>query len=101
MSFGGEEMSDTIEREHMSDETKKYDIPGMMEVAKGVRKQDFPHTVDAMEWAKEFHKHGFRVWQEPGGVVEDQVGLMVGWFANAIMAGYDTAMMRIKNRRRK
>lgn len=74
---------------------KRNELPGMLGVVEGVRKQQFPHTLDAMKWAEEFSKLGFRVWQEPGGIVEDQIGLMVGWFANAIMAGYDTAIMRM------
>jgi hypothetical protein len=66
----------------------------MLAVQKGVQKQEFPHTMDAKVWAEEFYRCGFRVWQEPGGVEPDQIGLMIGWFANAIMAGFDTAMSR-------
>lgn len=74
--------------------TKKKDMPGMLAVCEGVKKQKFPHTVDAKVWAEEFYRCGWRVWKEPGGVEPDVIGLMTGWFANAIMAGFDTAMSR-------
>jgi hypothetical protein len=38
---------------------------------------------DAQAWAKEF----MRLWGERLSEVDE--GLMIGWFANAIMAGYD------------
>jgi hypothetical protein len=41
---------------------------------------------DAREWAKEFQ----RVWGDRLNEVDEE--LMVGWFANAIMTGYDKAM---------
>jgi hypothetical protein len=50
--------------------------------------------MDAMVWAQQFYDHGWRVWKESGGVERDQIGLMLGWFSNAIMAGYDTAALR-------
>jgi hypothetical protein len=57
------------------------ELPGMLAVAKGVAEQRFPHTMDAAVWAAEFVK------LNPGA----DEGLMLSWFANAIMAGYDTA----------
>lgn len=63
----------------MSDE-----LPGMLAVAKGVAEQSFPHTIDAQVWCNEFKKQH----PVPG---EDT---MLVWFANAIMAGYDTANAR-------
>jgi hypothetical protein len=71
------------------------DLPGMLALAKGVAEQKWPHTMDAKVWAEQFYAHGWRVWKEPGGVEQDQIGLMIGWFANAIMAGYDTAQSRM------
>ena len=69
----------------MSDES-----PGMLALQAGVLKQVLPHTIDAREWAKEFNatacKLGYQVMDE---------GWLVAWFANAIMAGYDTATMRL------
>lgn len=59
------------------------DLPGMLAVAKGVAEQKWPHTMDAAVWAAEFCK------RYPGS--EFSEGDMIGWFANAIMAGYDTA----------
>lgn len=43
-------------------------------------------STDAQYWAKEFMK----IWQnEPIDIMDEE--MMVGWFANAIMAGYDEA----------
>lgn len=62
-------------------------------------KQRWPHTLDAQKWTSEFCKR-FSVFTKEG-IVQDQRGLMIGWFANAIMAGYDTAMMRSAQTKRK
>ncbi len=69
----------------------KDELPGMLAVAKGVAEQRWPHTMDAKVWAEEFIKalRGHPV----GGICVDE-GAMIGWFANAIMAGYDTAQSR-------
>lgn len=51
-------------------------------------------TTDAMVWAQEFCRifDGWQVWFDGPGdrpqIVDE--GLMVGWFANAIMVGYDS-----------
>jgi hypothetical protein len=43
-------------------------------------------STDAKIWAQEFMK----IWQEePIDILDED--LMLGWFANAIMAGYDSA----------
>ena len=43
-------------------------------------------STDALMWAREFMK----IWQsEPIDVLDED--LMLGWFANAVMAGYDEA----------
>lgn len=60
------------------------ELPGMLAVAKGIAEQRFPHTMDAAVWAAEFVK------LHP----DADEGMMLGWFANAIMAGYDTACAR-------
>jgi hypothetical protein len=67
----------------------KEDLPGMLALAKGVADQKWPHTMDAVVWAKEFCKR----------FPDMDEGLMVSWFANAIMAGYDTAEMHMANTR--
>ena len=69
-----------------SSATTDDDLPGMLAVAKGVAEQKWPHTMDAAVWAAEFVK------RYPGS--EFSEGDMIGWFANAIMAGYDTANAR-------
>ncbi len=48
---------------------------------------------DAMEWAEAFQRIVV-----DGGLTID-TGLMLGWFANAIMAGYDRGRMDESNRR--
>jgi hypothetical protein len=68
------------------------DLPGMLALAKGVAEQKWPHTVDAKVWAEEFCKRLSLAEYE--GSDHDQMGTMIAWFANAIMAGYDTAQMR-------
>lgn len=50
-------------------------------------------SMDATVWAKAFAER-FTVWSQTHGVESDTFGLMVGWFANAIMAGYDEAARR-------
>jgi hypothetical protein len=41
-------------------------------------------NIDALEWAKSFlHTWGGRI------IREEDIDLMTGWFANAIMAGHD------------
>jgi hypothetical protein len=63
------------------------ELPGMLAVAKGIAEQRFPHTMDAAVWASEFMKiHA--------GMTDLDEGAMIGWFANAIMAGYDAAQAR-------
>ena len=46
----------------------------------------WPETMDAMVWAEMFCE------KNPG----TDCGLMLAWFANAIMVGYDTAMRRVE-----
>lgn len=65
------------------------ELPGMLAVAKGVAEQKFPHTMDAQVWAREFNEVLKR-----NGVPPFDPGFLIGWFANAIMAGYDTAQAR-------
>ncbi len=57
---------------------------------------DLPHTTDARVWAKEFIEQSIKVRELPW-----DYGAMIGWFANAIMAGYDKgradAMKRVSD----
>lgn len=48
--------------------------------------ETIPCTMDGQVWAKEFMAS---VMRNPRLVVDEDV--MLGWFANAIMAGYDAA----------
>ena len=65
------------------------ELPGMISIVDGVMNQQWPHTIDAKVWVKEWAK---TVMQNPSIPFDE--GAMIGWFANAIMAGYDTAMYR-------
>jgi len=67
------------------------ELPGMLALSIAVAEQKWPHTVDAQVWAKEWMK----TIKEHPEIANDE-GAMIGWFANAIMAGYDTAMSRAK-----
>ena len=60
------------------------ELDGMAALTDGVINQRWPHTMDAKVWAQEFRK------QHP----EADEAEMIGWFANAIMAGYDTATIK-------
>jgi len=47
-------------------------------------------SMDAVVWAKEFMRiYNDNYQADPGEWVDES--LMIGWFSNAIMAGYDTA----------
>lgn len=48
-----------------------------------------PQTIDAQAWAKEFLRLNPSI-----GIDE---GTMIGWFANAIMSGYDYALRTNSN----
>ena len=69
--------------------SESQELPGMLQVAINTRDQVWPHTIDAQVWAKEWAKH---IAEHPG--IPTDEATMIGWFANAIMAGYDTAQMR-------
>jgi len=51
-------------------------------------------NMDAKVWAEEFVK----LCKTKPGVALDE-GTMIGWFANAIMAGYDTAMRKCEKKK--
>ena len=65
------------------------ELPGMLVLAESVANQKWPHTVDARVWAKEWIAH---IKANPSIATDEDC--MIGWFANAIMAGYDTAQQR-------
>lgn len=68
------------------------ELPGMLALQLAVAEQKWPHTMDARVWTEEWMK----TIKEHPGIPTDE-GAMIGWFANAIMAGYDTASMRRSN----
>lgn len=65
---------------------------GMAALAIGVAEQRWPHTMDARVWVKEWME---TLDKHPAELPRDE-GVMIGWFANAIMAGYDTATLRAR-----
>ena len=65
------------------------ELPGMLELVNAVKEQRWPHTVDAQVWADEWLK---TIAEHPK--IPHDKATMIGWFANAIMAGYDTANIR-------
>ena len=67
------------------------ELPGMLELQIGVSEQRWPHSMDAQVWADKW----LETIREHPEIPNDK-GAMIGWFANAIMAGYDTAASRIK-----
>ena len=95
MATGGEfiptpnmldEAADEIER--LYNQSITDELPGMLALQMAVKKGDFPHTTDARIWAQEW----LETIQEHPDIPNDE-GFMIGWFANAIMAGWDTAML--------
>lgn len=68
---------------------EKTELPGMLALVKATRAQKWPHTVDAQEWAKEW----MIAYRKDPTIAADE-GTMLAWFANAIMAGFDTANIR-------
>ena len=61
----------------------------MMELAGAVQAGEWPHTMDAQVWVRQWKE---ALAENPNIASDDAT--MIGWFANAIMAGYDTAMMK-------
>lgn len=68
------------------------DLPGSLALADAVRRGEWPHTTDARTWVTAWMLQ----LKETPEIYKDE-GAMIGWFANAIMAGYDTAMIRCKD----
>ena len=62
------------------------DLPGGLALALAVQKGEWPHTMDAQTWATAWMLQ----LKETPEIYKDE-GAMICWFANAIMAGYDTA----------
>lgn len=71
----------------------KGELPGMLALANAVGAGKWPHTMDACVWADEWLK---AVAVNPE--IATDKSTLIGWFANAIMAGYDTATIGIKKR---
>ena len=69
------------------------DLPGMLALRIGIESGAFPYSMDARIWAKEWVE---TVKNKPE-IAHDEA-TMISWFANAIMAGYDTAQLRIGER---
>jgi hypothetical protein len=70
----------------------KTELDGMAALSEAVSKGEWPHTTDAVKWAKEFNKVLVSKGEQPW-----DPGFLIGWFANAIMAGHDNAWMKATN----
>lgn len=66
---------------------KTDELPGELALQIAIEKGEWPHTMDAMVWSDMFCK------QFP----DFDHGTALAWFSNAIMAGYDTAIVRRHN----
>lgn len=77
--------------------SEKEELPGALGLAIGVSEQRWPHTVDARQWVEVWIAYLPKDDTEALAFVRNR-GCMHGWFANAIMAGYDTATMRNKQK---
>lgn len=87
---GQAEADAAAQAEQEEAEARARDEPdGMLALAKGVHDQTFPHTIDATIWASQWMK---TIAAKPEIATDEAT--MLGWFANAIMAGYDTANAR-------
>ena len=75
--------------------TDHEELPGMLALALAVSEGQWPCTMDAQVWADEW----LRTLKAHPGIAHDRA-TMIGWFANAIMAGWDTACSRM-NREKK
>ena len=73
----------------MSNQNENEELPGMLALAKGVQEGAWPHTMDAQVWARKW----LEITKDNPEIATDE-GAMIGWFANAIMAGHDSAMLR-------
>ena len=54
-----------------------------------ITESDILSTIDAMIWAEAFCQRFEAIKMTDDGLVKDMKSLMVGWFSNAIMVGYD------------
>lgn len=70
----------------------KNKLPGMLALELAVKENKWPHTMDAQVWTKEWLK---TISSKPE--IPNDEGMMISWFANAIMAGYDAAMSKMKD----
>jgi len=76
-------------------ETPDDELPGSLRAALGVARQEFPHTVDAKVWAEKWAEA-----LERNPAMAADRGTVLAWFANSIMAGFDTANLRTAQRLR-
>lgn len=85
----------SIPFEQMQDFARKIMQPttpepdGMLAYGIALNKGEWPHTMDAAKWADAFNETLVKLGHQP-----HDSGWLIAWFANAIMAGYDTAQMR-------
>lgn len=66
---------------------------GMAALSIAIAEQRWPQSIDAAEWAKQWMQ---TIAAHPN--IPTDEATMLGWFANAIMAGYDTATARLSGK---
>lgn len=73
-------------------------VEELKERVKHMEENSWQQSMDAVVWAQKFMEYKKRMRWTHSDIDES---LMTGWFANAIMAGYDEATRRSMNDRHK
>lgn len=73
-------------------------VEELKERVKHMEENSWQQSMDAVVWAQKFMEYKKRMRWTHADIDES---LMIGWFANAIMAGYDEATRRSMNDRHK
>jgi len=69
--------------------TTDHSARELTEAAQETTPSKVPASFDARDWAKEFNTIAVRL-----GYSEMDEGWLIGWFANALMRGYDETSMK-------
>ena len=92
---------DKVDLEAFPDDINHIDSPLVEELKERVefmKENSWQFSMDAVVWAQKFVEYKKRMRWTHADIDES---LMTGWFANAIMAGYDEATRRSLNDRHK
>lgn len=75
-----------LENDRVPPPPQASEVDGMCALVAAIREQKWPQTMSALEWTNQWME---RIKKDPSIATDE--GAMLGWFANAIMAGFDTA----------